>query len=108
MPRYIMKITDQKDNKDYYLEWSSVVDAPVTYGADLKTFKEYYEKEYGRSSMDSLNDRLERVEKQGTSCSLGSTLDEMISYNRAGENETTITKEQILDKYCRGSKFYCG
>jgi len=27
MPRYIIKL------EDYYLEWSTVVDAPVTFGA---------------------------------------------------------------------------
>lgn len=107
MPRYIMKLTDQKDNKEYYLEWSSVVDAPVTYGADINTFKKYYERQYGKTSMNELKERLERVEKQGTSCAFGSTSDEMISCNRAGNNESKLSKEEILDEYCRKSKYYC-
>ena len=42
MPRFIIKITDEKDNKDYYMMWSTVVDAPVTYGLSLDEFKEYF------------------------------------------------------------------
>jgi len=101
MPRYIVKIIDKKENKTYYLEWSSVVDAPVTPGMDLETFKKYYLKGYGVYSINTLKDRLQRVEKQGTSCQLGSTLDDFISSNRAGDKGETIEIDQILDKYCR-------
>ena len=107
MALYIMKLTDPKDNKEYYLEWSSVVDAPVTYGADINTFKQYYERQYGKAGMQKLKERLRRVEKQGTSCAFGSTLDEMIACNRAGTNECKISKEDILNEYCRKSKYYC-
>jgi hypothetical protein len=101
MPRYIMKITDEKENKDYYLLWSSVVDAPVTYGMSLDEFKEFYKGEYGDDGMLGLNDRLERVEKTGTSAALYNSTDSFFEYNRAGENETCLDKEGILDKYCR-------
>lgn len=57
MGRYILKI------KDHYLEWSTVVDAPVTFGMLLPEFKEYYRDEYGRDGYRELKHRLERVEE---------------------------------------------
>ena len=103
MSKYIIKIIDQKENKNYYLEWSSIIDAPVTHGMNLKTFKKYYKKKYGTSSMILLKERLKRVEKQGTSA-IGNKLEDILCYNRAGEKETTLNKEQILNKYCQTKK----
>lgn len=37
MGRAIIKLNDGK--RDWYLEWSTVVDAPVTYGMSLKGLK---------------------------------------------------------------------
>ena len=102
MARLIIKIHDDKLNKDWYLEWSSIVDAPVTYGLELDEFKKYYKEEYGREGMSELQDRLDRVEKTGCSSRHGSTLDDILASNRAGEKEECLTKEQMLDKFCRG------
>lgn len=41
MPRFIIKLTDPKDGLSYYLIWSTVVDAPVTYGLSLDEIKEW-------------------------------------------------------------------
>jgi len=101
MPSYIIKLTDEKDNKDYYMEWSTIVDAPTTYGVDLDKFKENYKDEYGKSGMGELDQRLDRIAKHGTSARDGTTVRELISCNRAGENEECLTEEEILDKYCR-------
>ena len=99
MPRYIIKLTD-KESKDYYLEYSSVVDAPVTYGMSLQDFKKYYINSYGQHSIHQLNDRLERVEECGTSCRLDKSVDDTIELNRAGDKETTLTKDQLINKFC--------
>lgn len=102
MPTYIIKINDPKDNQDYYLEWSTVVDAPVTYGLSLEDFKEYYKDRYGRDGMARIDERLVRVEQTGTSSQMpGDNLDEMLVANRAGPDETEIDKEGILERYCR-------
>jgi len=97
-----MKITDDRTNIDYYLEWSTIVDAPVTYGLILDEFKKYYKQEYGEQGMKELPERLKRVEENN----IGAypPFDNYSSYfehNRAGENETTLNKEGILKKYCR-------
>ena len=102
MPRYIFKIEDEKFNKDYYLEWSTVVDAPVTRGMNKEEFYQYYLKTYGTGKSSELASRLLRTEKQGSSCrdDLEGT-QHYFEYNRAGENESSLDKEGILDRYCR-------
>ena len=94
MGKYIIKLGD------YYLEWSTVVDAPVTYGMTLDEFKGYYEWEYGQQGMYTLPGRLERVEEKGTSCYDDSDVDATIIGNRAGPDETELTKDEIYRAYC--------
>jgi hypothetical protein len=95
MPRYIIKLADK------YLEWSTIVDAPVTNGMSLEEFKEYYKSEYGVQGLNGLEERLKRVEEKGTSSIYEGSVDEVISGNRAGDNEKKLTKEEIIEKYCR-------
>lgn len=94
MGRYIIKIKDQ------YLEWSTVVDAPVTYGMSLTEFEEFTKEEYGQHGLMELPKRLERVERKGTSSMMDSSLESLVSYNRAGENSTCITLDEIYERYC--------
>lgn len=101
MPTFIIKLHDERDGKDYYMEWSTIVDAPVTYGLPKKEFEEYYGQEYGDSGSLKLPKRMARVEKTGTSASSpNDSLENLISCNRAGDEETSLTKEQLIDKYC--------
>ena len=90
MGRVIIKIHDDRDNRDYYMEWSEVVDAPVTYGMNLEMFKDYYRKEYGENGMRGLPERLERVEYKGTSSTVEDGVDIYFILNRAGEGETLL------------------
>ncbi len=100
MPRYICKLQD--GDKAYYLEWSTVVDAPVTFGMSLEEFRAYYQEEYGRQAMEhEFDERMERVEKTGTSCRLDESLDDTIEFNVAGKDGTCLSKEQIIEAFCR-------
>jgi len=98
MPRFIIKLNDGEH--DWYMEWSTVVDAPATFGLSLEEFKEYYKEEYGKRGLTELEQRLARVEKNGSSSMYGDTADEIISNNRAGPHESQFTKEQIIEHYC--------
>jgi hypothetical protein len=100
MPRYIIKLQDQ--DQAWYLEWSTIVDAPVTRGLPLKEFKYQYIDEHGLSALEELEQRLERVEKTGTSA-FDRDLEKVILCNRAGPNEERLTKQQLIDKYCTGN-----
>lgn len=81
------------------------MDAPVTYGMELEEFKEYYKSEYGENGMKELGDRLNRVHKNGSSGHPPyDDINDFFKYNRAGENETTISKSEIILRYCRECK----
>lgn len=100
-----MKLTDPVDQRDYYLEWSTITDTPVTYGQSLEKFKEYYREEYGRSGMKDLEARLARVEQNGVSGYL--PFDNLASYfscNRAAPFQKNASFEDILEIYCRNQK----
>jgi hypothetical protein len=96
MPNYICKIED--GDVSYYLEWSTIVDAPVTFGMSLEEFGEY------RGEDPPLGDRMERVEQKGVSSHAHANFDHLIEGNRAGKNETCFTREQIVEWYCRQRK----
>jgi hypothetical protein len=93
MGRAIIKI------KDKYFEWSSIVDAPVTYGMSKDELKSYIKGMYGEKGLRELPTRLLRVEKTGTSFVDRTSLDDLISFNRAGENEENLTKDEIYQIY---------
>jgi len=94
MGKFIVKLGE------HYLEWSTVVDAPVTFGMSLAEFKEYYRWENGERGMKELVARLERVEKKGTSSFTDVDAEDTISINRAGPNETELTRHEIHQAYC--------
>lgn len=98
MPDYIVKIDLPEGPR--YLLWSSIVDAPVTFGMSLDEFREFYQAENGRSSMLGLEDRLVRVENRGTSAHHYASGRELMKHNRAGKDETCMTYEQIVEVYC--------
>lgn len=97
MPRYIVKM--EREDKVRYMEWSTVVDAPVTYLMPLDEFKAYYRDEHGRRNFEmDFEDRMARVEEKGTSARLD-TLESLWEHNRAGDDETPLTEDQIWVRY---------
>lgn len=99
MGRYICKVNE--GGRDYYFEFSSVVDAPVTFGMSREEFEKYYREEYGNSSMGfEFEDRMKRVEEKGTSSRLHDSAEELLRHNRAGMDETCLTVPQLIDAYC--------
>jgi hypothetical protein len=107
MPRYIVRLDDA--GIAYYLEWSTIVDAPVTSGGTLEEFQQYYRDQYGASGRRELPERLERVNRMGVSWAWREgTVDDLIRCNRAGAGETCLTREQIIDHYIRGNPLQVG
>jgi len=80
MPRYVAKL------KENTLSGEAM---------SLEEFKQYYEKRYGTSSMDQLENRLERTDKQGVSCALGCTIDDFIEVSIL--NGRFESKQEVLD-----------
>jgi hypothetical protein len=109
MGRSILKLVDKrpKRHKSWYLEWSSVVDAPVTEGMTKAEFERYYFRTYQNyyhgddgSIQRQYKERMERVEKKGTSSRIFDSAEEEIVGNRAGHQEATLTLDEIIDQYC--------
>ena len=100
MPTYICKVN--ASGRDYYFEFSTVVDAPVTLGMTRKEFEKYYREEYGNRALESgeFQDRMKRVEAKGTSSHMHANVEELLSFNRAGKDETRLTIAQLIDAYC--------
>lgn len=83
-----------------YLEWSTVVDAPVTYGMTEDELRDYYAREYGGEAVRRLPETLERVRARGTSSYVSRSREETIARNRAGENGEEISLSEIARRYC--------
>jgi hypothetical protein len=95
MGRYVVKLADK------YLEWSTVVDAPITDGMTLEEFTSFYKEKYGSYAMEfEFPKRMERVEQFGISAYNYNNVDELIAYNRAGPEEICLTKEELIKEYC--------
>jgi len=90
MPAYICKLDG------LYFEWSTIVDAPRTYGMTLEEFTAYYQDEYGHSAMVDFDDRMLRVEAIGTSSRLHRDIADLIAWNRAGVAEGVATRAEIV------------
>ncbi len=95
MPSYIIKLEDK------YVVWSTIVDAPISRGMSKEKLSQYIEFHYGEGGLTDLPERLKRVEEKGVSSMLHANVDELIEYNRAGPNETCLTKEQIIENFVR-------
>ena len=100
MTEFIINIYDEEHKKNNYLIWSAIYDRPITEALDLKEFKRLYKKTHGKVDIDKFDNRMKHVEKKGTS-EFGATLDTYFIHNHAGDKGEHISKEQILNKYCR-------
>lgn len=99
MPRAILYFKEV--NK--FMTWSTIVDAPITYLLSEKDYRDYYKDEYGRVGMRDLDEKLKTAEETGCNwlgCNwLGHDIDDVILVNRAGDDETGITRKEIVKKY---------
>lgn len=97
MANFIIKLSDK--NKDYYMEWSTVSDSPMTRWMSLDDFKEYYKEEYWNSWMEELPYKLELVEEKWASIRHVWSLQWLLDCNHA-KNWKFATTEEIIKMYC--------
>jgi hypothetical protein len=83
---------------NHYLEWSTIVDAPITYGMTLDELRDYVKSECGEEGLRHLPERLERADRTGTSF-VGLTVGEVVRFNRAGDNEECLSFKKLYEKY---------
>lgn len=88
-----------------YFEWSTIVDAPTTYGMTLKELRSYVHEEYGRDRMGPVfKERLRRVESKGTSSHLHGSVEHLVLPNRAGPKESSLSLD-ALKIYLRTKRY---
>lgn len=80
--------------RERYLVWSTVVDAPVTYGLSLRQLRIFWRGEYGRVGLESLDSDLARGHRVMSVASIARG-----PSNRAGAEETSLSVAQIVDYY---------
>lgn len=74
MGRFLIKVAD-----DEFIEWSTVVDAPITYVLSKKEMAVHLQEEYGDHGLRESNVALERAEEFGHSARVGErTAEELI------------------------------
>lgn len=84
--------------KDKFFEWSTIVDAPISWGMSLDELTEHIKRTQGEEGLAVLAGRLERIAKTGTSF-YDYTLEELLSFNRAGLNEVSISENEIYKRF---------
>lgn len=100
MGRCVVKLAPDK-----YVEWSSIVDAPVTCVLTRAQMVTHLNFRYGFDKRVDIVDRMQRADTFGTSLSdesrsnYGTSTEEFIRGNRAGPNETEIRLDEIITKY---------
>lgn len=84
-----------------YNVWSTVVDSPLfVSGFTRRMIEQWAQEEYGNQGLKDLPARLELAHKQGTDdTGPGLTLDDLIEVNRAGPNESHMSKDDFLKKF---------
>lgn len=85
MPTVILKASDNLD--DFYVLWSTVVDAPIAWGD-----REFLKKSIPQGMDD---DRFDRADRTGTSCFLGTgEWDEILTIHNLGSSDQAWTLER--------------
>ena len=83
-----------------YVEWSSVVDAPISRVLDREGIKKYLISKYGGPE-ENTEKRIARADKHGTSLlhQHYESVKDFVSFNRAGDKESCLTLEEIREQY---------
>ncbi len=92
----------ERGGREWFLEWSTVVDAPVTCGMSEAELRDHVKEEYGNRGLERIEARLERCRRCGHSYldDESQTVAEFVEYNRAGPGESCLTVDELIDAYC--------
>ena len=93
---------------DMYLMWSTIVDAPITYGMTFEQLVKYYAKKYEHSDEDSFREKMMKIDEDGTGFQIGTNTNQIGEYNRAGPNESLLSIDEIYKSYCKREKIRDG
>lgn len=87
-----------------FMTWSTVCDAPLTPLMTLPELKRHLFEEEGYRALEDLPARLKRVEKFGTSSTMGTTKDDLLSNNQCGPDGAGVeTEEEMIRLFSPGA-----
>ncbi len=89
----------ERGDEAWYLEWSTVVDAPVTYGMTRNEMRAHLTKEGLAKLTARIDERLALADKRGTSF-VDNDVHGLLAVNRAGPGESELTLDGLIDAYC--------
>ncbi len=98
MRKTIVKLTD--GDQTWYMEWSRMSAGPLTLGMEWDEFKSFYKEEYGNAGMRELEEDMKCLSHHGSNSPHYSAAD-FIRRNRAGRLDTRLSKEQLIEYYCK-------
>src|SRR5882724_530256 len=87
-----------------YLVWSTIADAPATYGMTRDELVAYVREEDGERGVEGLAWRLDRVEAKGTSVFNDKSAEDTGRLNRAGLETSRSTSRRSSSSSCGGRK----
>jgi len=90
VPTYVIEHVCS-DGAPRYLIWSTIVDAPLTFGCTLDNIFDVWRERYGDHGVQVL--------KRNLASHGFDSLDDVVVENRAGKNETRLSRQQIIDYY---------
>lgn len=102
--------------EDKYVEWSTICDAPVSRIMNEEELKDFMYREelakevrVGMSEREQdlveklvslrTEERWQRIKSTGTSSLHGTTAEQVINGNRAGEKETELSVDELIKEY---------
>jgi hypothetical protein len=88
-----------KDAERRLLVWSTIVDAPITYGMSEPELRDWIKEEQGAQGLRVLDERMRRVREVGTSSRVDRDWTSVISGNRAGPGETELDARGLWAAY---------
>mgnify|MGYP001128230156 CR=1 FL=1 len=98
MSKAIIKLTDKQTNNDYYLIWSTIVDAPVSYGMSYDKCVKLFIKDFTDLELLHLSNYLTKLKETGSTANL--SIEELLEFNKAGANGEKLSSDEIIQDYC--------
>lgn len=98
MARFPIRLDHEGDK--WYLIWSTIVDAPVTYGLTWHELVRYVRRAQGTEGVSELFNHKGGLDELGVPHDGYGTLKTILASNRAGPYEKRLTKLELIEQYC--------
>jgi hypothetical protein len=98
VPRFLIKLN--ADDRDWYLVWSTVVDAPVSMGMSFDEAEIDVHQRYGAAGRGWWPTATNLLKEKGVSTRGYENAVAVLHGNRAGAGESCLSPDEIVEVYC--------